>query len=240
MASGFFRRVGSLNPPEARDTGLNPLASETDEEGQAWLRSWLTALLERKGHQLSVSDSEKLARTVESNATALASFRDFTNFTTRFRSFEGDIGARVGEWSPNGQYGWVFGQDSAPIVDFSASDIVGVDMTALLNMEIERTALLAYLFRQIEKTVSARAPTLLVLEEAGVFLDDLYFQRELKTWLATLRKKKVSNDPPQHTPLIGRTGRAHDGNALAYNVAPARDLRPVGGLVCRHPCGKAR
>ena len=174
-----------------RNTGLNPLASETDEEGQAWLRSWLTALLERKGHQLSVSDSEKLARTVESNATALPSFQDFTNFTTRFRSFEGDIGARVGEWSPNGQYGWVFGQDSAPIVDFSASDIVGVDMTALLNMEIERTALLAYLFRQIEKTVSARTPTLLVLEEAGVFLDDLYFQRELKTWLATLRKKNV-------------------------------------------------
>jgi type IV secretion system protein VirB4 len=174
-----------------RNTGLNPLASETDEEGQAWLRSWLTALLERKGHQLSVSDSEKLARTIESNATAPAIFQDFTNFATRFLSFEGNIASRVNEWSPKGQYGWVFGQDRAPIVDFSTSEIVGVDMTALLNMEIERTALLAYLFRQIEKTVSARTPTLLVLEEAGVFLDDLYFQRELKTWLATLRKKNV-------------------------------------------------
>ena len=53
--------------------------------------------------------------------------------------------------------------------------------------------------------------------------------------MATLRKKRVSNDPPQHTPLIGRTGRAHDGNALAYNVAPARDLRPwVGWFAATH------
>ena len=39
--------------------------------------------------------------------------------------------------------------------------------------------------------------------------------------MATLRKKKVSNDPPQHTPLIGRTGRAGKRGMATTLLTPA-------------------
>ena len=44
--------------------------------------------------------------------------------------------------------------------------------------------------------------------------------------MATRRTKGRQDVPPANAPLVGRTGRARDGNALAYNVAPDHDLRP--------------
>lgn len=170
-------------------TGLNPLASETDERGRAWLSDWLATLLTRSG-ALSGEQSRHIQGAVTQNAGAGAALQRFASFETLFQSLDddGELQSRVAEWAPGGRFGWVFDEpDRGQRLDLSG-DIVGFDMTEILDMTTERMAVLSYIFRQIERVVEDRRPTIIVLDEAWKLLDDPYFGARLENWLVTLRK----------------------------------------------------
>ncbi|MDV4146640.1 type IV secretion system protein B4 [Shimia sp. FJ5] len=170
-------------------TGLNPLATETDKRGRAWLSDWLGTLLSTHG-TLSGEQSRHIQNAVRQNAEAGTSLQTFESFETLFRSLDdgGELQSRVGEWVPGGRYGWVFAANpSGPTLALD-SDIVGFDMTEILDMSTERMAVLSYIFRQIERVVEDRRPTIIVLDEAWKLLDDAYFGARLESWLVTLRK----------------------------------------------------
>ena len=170
-------------------TGLNPLASEIDERGRAWLSDWLATLLTRSG-ALSGEQSRHIQGAVTQNADAGAALQRFASFETLFQSLDddGELQSRVAEWAPGGRFGWVFDEpDRGQNLDLSG-DIVGFDMTEILDMTTERMAVLSYIFRQIERVVEDRRPTIIVLDEAWKLLDDPYFGARLENWLVTLRK----------------------------------------------------
>ncbi|WP_299305529.1 type IV secretion system protein B4 [uncultured Litoreibacter sp.] len=170
-------------------TGLNPLASEIDERGRAWLSDWLATLLTRSG-ALSGEQSRHIQGAVTQNADAGAALQRFASFETLFQSLDddGELQSRVAEWVPGGRFGWVFDEpDRGQSLDLSG-DIVGFDMTEILDMTTERMAVLSYIFRQIERVVEDRRPTIIVLDEAWKLLDDPYFGARLENWLVTLRK----------------------------------------------------
>jgi len=52
-------------------------------------------------------------------------------------------------------------------------------------------AVLAYLFHRIEKRLTWR-PTLIIIDEGWLALDDEGFAGQLREWLKTLRKKNAS------------------------------------------------
>nr|WP_243145011.1 type IV secretion system protein B4 [Litoreibacter roseus] len=170
-------------------TGLNPLQTETDERGRAWLTDWLATLLSRDGN-LSNAQSRSIQNAVVQNAQAGPQLQHFTAFQTLFQSLDDneELQARVSAWSPGGRFGWVF--DDPPddgALDLH-DDIVGFDMTEILDMSTERMAVLTYILRRIERIVEDRRPTLIVLDEAWKLLDDPYFSNRLENWLVTLRK----------------------------------------------------
>ena len=170
-------------------TGLNPLASEIDERGRAWLSDWLATLLTRSG-ALSGEQSRHIQGAVTQNADAGAALQRFASFETLFQSLDddGELQSRVAEWAPGGRFGWVFDEpDRGQRLDLSG-DIVGFDMTEILDMTTERMAVLSYIFRQIERVVEDRRPTIIVLDEAWKLLDDPYFGARLENLLVTLRK----------------------------------------------------
>ena len=174
-------------------TGLNPLATEDGERGAAWLLDWFSALLDSTGTRLTPQQSAELKRAIRQNANVPAALRNFRDFQTLL----GDVGdgrdlaMRVGEWGPEGRYSWVFGPAAEPVVEFAAQDITAVDLTEILDLKTERTAVLAYLFRRIEILIEEKRPTLIVIDEAWKVLDDEYFSRKLAEWLVTARKKNV-------------------------------------------------
>ena len=51
--------------------------------------------------------------------------------------------------------------------------------------------MLTYLFHRLEARFDGR-PTLLILDEAWIFLDDALFAARIREWLKTLRKKNVA------------------------------------------------
>ena len=191
-------------------TGLMPLATETDKRGRAWLSDWLSSLLERVS-PLVPDQTRALARASEQNAAVEPALRRFEHFQTLFAAFDdgGDLAGRLGEWAPGGRYGWVFdaapkaaetdpmamGSDPATLGSdpmTMGTDVMGFDMTELLDLQAERTAVLAYLFRRVERLLEDRRPTLVILDEAWQLLNDDYFGRRLEGWLVTLRKKNAA------------------------------------------------
>ncbi len=170
-------------------TGLNPLQTETDKRGQAWLTDWLATLLSRGG-DLSGEQSRQIQSAVSQNARAGASLQRFGSFQTLFQALddEGELQARVGEWAPGGRFGWVFDEPGDGDALDMDGDVTGFDMTEILDMSTERMAVLSYILRRIERIVEDRRPTVIVLDEAWKLLDDAYFAARLENWLVTMRK----------------------------------------------------
>jgi len=176
-----------------RPTGLNPLATEAGERGEAWLLDWLVALLESRSGPMTPLQSEALKSAIAQNGKAHEGLRNFQSFQELF----GDVGdgldlaQRLREWGPDGRYGWVFGEATEPVVDFTSHDVTAVDLTEILDLGTERTAILGYLFRRIEMLIEEKRPTLILIDEAWKVLDDEYFAKKLAEWLVTARKKNV-------------------------------------------------
>lgn len=176
-----------------RPTGLNPLATDAGERGEAWLLDWLVALLESRSGPMTPLQSEALKSAIAQNGKAREGLRNFQSFQELF----GDVGdgldlaQRLREWGPEGRYGWVFGEAKEPVVDFTSHDVTAVDLTEILDLGTERTAIFGYLFRRIEMLIEEKRPTLILIDEAWKVLDDEYFAKKLAEWLVTARKKNV-------------------------------------------------
>ncbi len=170
-------------------TGLNPLATETDARGRAWLADWLATLVSRGG-DLSGEQARHIQGAVSQNADAGPVLQRFASFRTLFQSLddEGELARRIAEWTPGGRFGWVFDEpETGRGVDLTGA-VTAFDMTEILDMATERLAVLSYVLRRIERIVEDRRPTLIVLDEAWKLLDDAYFGVRLENWLVTLRK----------------------------------------------------
>lgn len=178
-----------------RPTGLNPLATEIDLRGQAWLADWLAALLERPEQPLSPVQTNRLQEVVRQNAGARdARLRNWSDFASLLVSTDddGDLFERMQEWCGNGRYSWIFGagtQDSFEI----GGEVSGFDLTGILDSESprERMAVLSYLFRRVERVIEDRRPTVILIDEAWKALDNDYFAERLNNWLVTARKQNA-------------------------------------------------
>lgn len=180
---GTYRKIRAGVP-----TGLEPLRTETDLRGQAWLSEWLSSLIAKTGN-LSGEQSRNLQAAIRQNAAASPDLQTFRAFEELFKHLNdgSDLQDRVAEWAPGGRYGWVFAEDADEKLTVNA-DIAGFDMTELLDLGTERMAVLSYLFRMIERVIEDRRPTIIVLDEAWQMLNDAYFANRLEKWLVTLRK----------------------------------------------------
>ena len=186
-------RYETIRPGEP--TGLNPLVTQIDASGQAWLSDWLAALLEGAGEPLTPVQAARLQDAVRQNAgagdAALRNWDDLASLTVSADD-GGDLRRRLGEWCAGGRHGWVFGTSRSDDLDLSA-EVTGFDLTGVLDAEgpRERMAVLSYLFRRVEQLIDDRRPTIIVVDEAWKALDNDYFADRLGNWLVTARKQNA-------------------------------------------------
>ncbi len=209
--------------------GLNPFAAETGDRGIGWLTDWICALIEADGTTLTGAQANAVADAVRENALHRRQ-QTIRHFANLFKSLDDgqDLYERLSQWRQSGRYGWVLdhaGEDSFAL----DGDLIGIDMTELMDLERERMAILSYLFRRIECLVEDGRPTLIVLDEAWKLLDDGYFAKRLKDWMLTMRKK--------NTALVmlvqqvshledSRAGRAIIENAVTRLILPNAEAKP--------------
>jgi type IV secretion system protein VirB4 len=72
-----------------------------------------------------------------------------------------------------------------------SADVQCFEMEELMHSKAAVLAVLGYLFARFEARFDG-APTLLILDESWLFLDDPVFAARIRQWLKTLRKKNVS------------------------------------------------
>jgi type IV secretion system protein VirB4 len=143
----------------------------------------------------AVMDALKLMRDEKSkNRRTLSTFQQYVNYVD---SATGEQTVRIGiqPYTINGQYGVIF--DSSATT-FSLSKWIMIEMDSLMKMGPSAvTPALMFLFHFIERMYTNEHgdptgdPTILVLDEAWVYLNNAYFTRTIEEWLTTLRKKNV-------------------------------------------------
>jgi type IV secretion system protein VirB4 len=198
-------------------TGFNPMATETDSRGTAWLTDWLNDILSRTA-PLDTVQSVALNEAVRQIAKADTPLRNFDGLESLVASTDddGDLVARVREWTASGRYGWLFSRPTETPIAIG-EDVLGIDMTELLDQQAERSALLAYLFRRVERVIEDRRPTIIVIDEAWKMLADDMFVKRLHDWLVTMRKRNCVVMMLTQTP--GHLVQSSVGQIIAESVA---------------------
>lgn len=185
---------GSYVEPGADNVSFQPLRNLESEEDLAWACEFIELCLTEQHLQLDAKKSEAIRLAlVQLRDTKQPERRDITTFQQYVQDEE--IRVAIQPYTLDGQYGSIF---DAQDTNIEMSRFVMIEMGILMRMGSACiTPALMYLFKFIESKFAKPNddqghPTLLVLDEAWVFLDTPYFAERIEDWLLTLRKKRVA------------------------------------------------
>jgi len=164
---------------------LQPLALIDLDEERAWAASWLAALLEREGVVPTPAIRDHLWSALGSLASAPRQERTLTGLVALLAS--PPLKAALAPFVLGGPWGKLLDGDTENLSEAS----VQVFETEGLARSAVAPAVLTYLFHRISRRLDGR-PTLIVIDEGWLALDDPAFGAQLREWLKTLRKKNAS------------------------------------------------
>jgi len=211
--SGGYYELGNTK----RGLAFQPLAQVDVEAEKIWAAEWIQGLLANE--QVTITPQVKQA--VWEALTALANMpkeqRTLTGLYALMQNAE--LRQALSTYTLNGPFGHILDAEHETECD----DVWQCyEMEELMTMPSIIAPILSYLFHRLEKRFTG-APTLLVLDEAWLFLDHPVFAGKIRNWLKSLRKHNVS--------VVFATQSVED--ALASNIAsallescPARILLP--------------
>ena len=196
MAAG-----GVYEEPGAGTAAFQPLRDLDSDADLMWAAEFIKCLLEMQNIKCDAVMSEAVIEALRQIRDekkpcfrTLTTFQQYVNYTNPY-TFQNDVKVGVQPYTINGQYGKIFDADETKL---SLSKWVMIEMGALMKLGPQAvTPALMFIFRFIERVYTkpdgnwTGDPTLLVLDEAWVFLDNDYFSRTIEEWLVTLRKKRV-------------------------------------------------
>ncbi|MEI9413127.1 conjugal transfer protein TrbE [Mesorhizobium salmacidum] len=170
---------------EADAVSLQPLAGIHQTPERAWAADWLVDILQREGVPVTPQVREYLWSALTSLASAPLHERTLTGLSVLLQSTP--LKQALRPYCIGGPYGRLLDAEherlgEAPVQAFETEGLIGTGAAP---------AVLAYLFHRIEQRMDGR-PTLLIIDEGWLALDDGGFAQQLREWLKTLRKKNAS------------------------------------------------
>ncbi|EFI52857.1 conjugal transfer protein TrbE [Afipia sp. 1NLS2] len=185
MGGDWHDLGGGLTEGSDASVALQPLARIHDTYERAWAADWIVAILMREGVAITPEVKEHLWTTLTSLASAPVEERTITGLTVLLQS--NDLKQALRPYCVGGPYGRLLDAESEHLGNSrcQAFEIEGLVGTGAAP------AVLAYLFHRIGDRLDGR-PTLLIIDEGWLALDDEGFAGQLREWLKTLRKKNAS------------------------------------------------
>ena len=165
---------------------FQPLRDVDDLATRAWAAEWVAALLAHEGVDVSPDVKDAVWSALGSLASAPVEERTLSGLSTLLQSNR--LRQALQPYTLDGPFGRLLDADRE---DLGLSDLQAFEMADLLHAKSVVLPVLTYLFHRLEERFDGRA-TLLVLDEAWVFLDEPVFASRIREWLKTLRKKNVS------------------------------------------------
>lgn len=185
MGGDWHDLGGGLTEGDEASVSLQPLARIDDTYERAWAADWIAAILGREGVPVTPETKEYIWTALTSLASAPVGERTITGLTVLLQS--NDLKQALRPYCIGGAYGRLLDAETEHLgsADVQAFEIEGLVGTGAAP------AVLAYLFHRIGNRLDGR-PTLLIIDEGWLALDDEGFANQLREWLKTLRKKNAS------------------------------------------------
>ena len=185
MGGDWHDLGGGLTEGSDASVSLQPLARIHDTYERAWAADWIVAILMREGITITPEAKEHIWTALTSLASAPVEERTITGLCVLLQS--NDLKQALRPYCVGGPYGRLLDAESEHLgsADVQAFEIEGLVGTGAAP------AVLAYLFHRIGDRLDGR-PTLLIIDEGWLALDDDGFAGQLREWLKTLRKKNAS------------------------------------------------
>ena len=165
---------------------FQPLAGIDEESKRAWAADWIAGLLQHEGVPLTPEVKDAVWSALGSLASAPRAERTLTGLSVLLQS--NPLRQALQPYTLNGPFGRLLDAEEEHLGSAAA---LAFEMEELMHTRSAVLPALTYLFHRLEDRFTG-APTLLVLDEAWVFLDDPVFAGRIREWLKTLRKKNVS------------------------------------------------
>ncbi|EHH67134.1 conjugal transfer protein TrbE [Gluconobacter morbifer] len=194
MGGDWHDLGGGLTEQENADHGagkqgsgvsLQPLACIDDPTERAWTAEWLGQILVGEGVALTPEVKSHLWSALNSLASSPAHERTLSGVVALLQS--NALKQALAPYCLGGPYGRLLDADAERLGE---ADVVVFETEGLIGSGAA-SPVLSYLFHRIEGRLDGR-PTLLVIDEGWLVLDDGDFAGQLREWLKTLRKKNAS------------------------------------------------
>ncbi len=176
---------GGLTEGSADSVSLQPLARIDDAAERAWAADWIAAILARESVAITPEVKEHLWTALTSLASAPVEERTITGLCVLLQS--NDLKQALRPYCIGGAWGRLL---DAEIEHLGTASCQAFETEGLIGTEAA-PAVLAYLFHRIEDRLEG-SPTLIIVDEGWLALDDEGFASQLREWLKTLRKKNAS------------------------------------------------
>jgi type IV secretion system protein VirB4 len=182
---------GDFHDLAADDAAIafQPLARIDEEAERNWAMEWLQALLRHETRTATFITPERKT-TLWHALTRLAASPPAERTLTGLKTLVQDRGIKdaLACYCLDGAYGRLLDAEEETL---SLSRWQVFEMHELMKSYPNAVMpVLTYLFHRLDQRFG-RAPTLLILDEGWLFLDDPVFAPKIREWLKTLRKKKV-------------------------------------------------
>ncbi|MFN8683413.1 conjugal transfer protein TrbE [Paracoccus sp. P2] len=185
MSGDWHDLGGELSADDEASVSLQPLARIHETAERAWAADWLVAILRREAVEITPEVKEYIWTALTSLASAPVGERTITGFAVLLQA--NDLKQALRPYCVGGPYGRLLDAEAEQLgsADVQAFEIEGLVGTGAAP------AVLSYLFHRIGDRLDGR-PTLLIIDEGWLALDDDAFAEQLREWLKTLRKKNAS------------------------------------------------
>ena len=185
MGGDWHDLGGALTEGAFDSLALQPLTRIHDVPERAWAADWIVAILLREGIVIDPQVKEHLWTALTSLASAPIAERTLTGLAVLLQSNE--LKQALRPYCVGGAYGRLLDAEhehlgSSRLQAFETEGLIGTSAAS---------AVLTYLFHRIEDRLDGR-PTLIIVDEGWLALDDKGFAAQLREWLKTLRKKNAS------------------------------------------------
>jgi type IV secretion system protein VirB4 len=167
-------------------SAFQPLRRIDEAANRAWAAQWLAGLFEREKVALTPEVKESLWSALLSLASAPPAQRTLTGLSLLLQS--GHLRSALQPYTLDGSFGALLDASEDRL---ELADLHCFETETLMGLEGAAAPVLSYLFHRLEQRFDGR-PTLLILDEAWLFLDNPLFAARIREWLKVLRKKNVA------------------------------------------------
>lgn len=165
---------------------FQPLARIDQHGYRTWAAEWIEGRLIQEGVAVGPPEKDAVWSALNSLASAPVEQRTMTGLSVLLHS--NALRQALQPYVLGGAHGKLLDADTDRL---GTASVQGFEMEELMHSKAAVLAVLGYLFARFDERFDG-APTLLILDEAWLFLDDPVFASRIRQWLKTLRKKNVS------------------------------------------------